>query len=203
MLREELDVSMMQNVAESSTRNARIYERNLITRRVELESGQNRQWAAWIRRIAVGDMDALAALYDKSSTAVFSLVLHILQDRRVAEEKLIEIYDRVRREAYMFSEYDQVASVWLMTLARDAAVAQLRADSDARLEAFEQRQRAVHFICDGLTKEQDSILHMTYLGGFTAEEVAVLMDLSVEYVRRQIVAAMNKMRGRAARGFAL
>jgi DNA-directed RNA polymerase specialized sigma24 family protein len=173
---------MMQDVAESGARGARTYERTAATRRVEIETDQNRRWAAWIRCIADGDMDALAAFYDESSRLVFSLVLHILQDRETADETLIGIYHRVRQEAHMFADRDEIASVWLITLARNAAVQRLRAASDARFELFKQR-------------EHQSIIQMTYFGGFTAEEVADLMGLSLEYVRRQIVVAMNKLRG--------
>jgi RNA polymerase sigma factor (sigma-70 family) len=188
---------MMPNVAESIVRSARTYERTVPPRREELETGQNRRWAAWITRTAEGDMGALAALYDESSRPVFSLVHHILQDREAAEETLIGIYLRVRQEGSTFGNQDEIASVWLMTLARNAAVDRLRLASDGRPEVFEQSRRILSFTYPGLTNEQLLIIQMTYLGGFTADEVADMLGLSIENVRQQIVVAMSKLRDRA------
>jgi len=155
---------------------------------------QNLQWAAWITCIAEGDIAALDALYDDSSKVVFSLVYHILQDRDVAEELLVGIYERVRQEARTFRDTGLSSSVWLIGLARDAAVHILRMVPEARLFALEQRQRIVSFACSGLTKEQHLILQMTYLGGFTAEEVADMLSLSLDDVRSQIVHSMNRLK---------
>lgn len=155
---------------------------------------QNLKWAAWITRIADGDIAALDALYDDSSKVVFSLVYHILQDRDVAEELLVGIYKRVRQEAQTFRDTDLSSTIWLITLARNAAVDLFRSVPEARLYSLEERQRVVSLACGGLTKEQHLILQMTYLGGFTTVEVADMLGLSLEEVRGQIVRSMNGLR---------
>ena len=53
---------------------------------------RDQDWVVLIRRIAVGDQAAMAALYDATSRLVYSLVLRILGDPSTAEEVLLDTY---------------------------------------------------------------------------------------------------------------
>ena len=45
-----------------------------------------------LARVAAGDQDAFAAFYDRTSRAVFGIVLHVVRDRAQAEEVAQEVY---------------------------------------------------------------------------------------------------------------
>ena len=122
-------------------------------------------------------MNALAMLYDESATLVFSLVLHILQDRKTAEDALMDIYLRVRHESPKFDPRSQTPFTWLITLARNHAV-------DCRRTRLPLPT----------IREQQSIIGMAYLEGLTTQEIADRLGRSREYVTKQIVAGMNKLR---------
>ena len=85
-------------------------------------------FAALIGKVAEGDQEALAALYDGTSKLVFGLVLRILGDRSVAEEVLFDVYTQVWRQA---SRYDPARGGplgWITTIARSRAIDRLRSD---------------------------------------------------------------------------
>ena len=64
-----------QNPAEPAACDATYDKTSAAANRFEIETDQNRRWDAWIRRIADGDMNALAAIYDERS-----------EERRVGKE---------------------------------------------------------------------------------------------------------------------
>ena len=52
-------------------------------------------WGDYIRRCAVRDESALAALYDESSKLTYSIALRILQDDADASEVVVDVYKQV------------------------------------------------------------------------------------------------------------
>jgi RNA polymerase sigma factor (sigma-70 family) len=63
---------------------------------------------------------------------------------------------------------------------------------------FEQRRQFAEQALAELPADQRCILEMTYLGGLTVGEIARLLAVSHEYVARQIVFGMRKLRSHAA-----
>jgi RNA polymerase sigma-70 factor (ECF subfamily) len=183
--------STMHRVADDNRRKSSL--RTAAAPKPQSETGRDRRWAGLIRLIADGDMEALSTLYDESSTTLFRLVFHILQDRQTAEETLILVYRIVLQKASAFCSSRSTAPAWLTALARNSAVQALRAAGGTQFEAFERRRRSLVSI-SGLTNEQSLFLQLTFLGGFTAGDVAEWMELSPEYVRHQIVTAMSRLR---------
>src|SRR5215510_3560168 len=166
----------------------------IVTRKPERD--REVRWAIWLRMMAQGDLQVLSSFYDESSALLFGLVLRILRDHKAAEEALVEIYERVRCEAAAFDERDQKASVWLINLARNLAADRLRrngASTNRAPEIFKYRHHADGIAVQGLPNEQRSILEMTYLDGFTAGDVAASLDVSIEYVKRQIVLELRQL----------
>jgi RNA polymerase sigma-70 factor (ECF subfamily) len=164
----------------------------------DVEDGRDRRWALWIERMGKGDVQALSALYDESSSVIFSLVLGITHDREAAEETLVAIYDHVRHEAARFDARRQKAIDWLITVARNFATDRRRTrptqSSNTVQDQFGKKRQVANLALARLSDEQRSILEMTYLGGLTAGEVADVLELSTEYVKEQIVIAMEKLK---------
>lgn len=176
---------------------AATYVKTSVANRLEVETDEARRWKCWIMRIGEGDTNALAALYDESSTIVFSLLLHILRDRQAADKMLIEVYHHVRQEADEFVRCGQTPFAWLITLARNLAVRH-RSHKPHQIES-----PVFNFALGQLTKEQRLIIEMTYFGGLTAPEVADILGHPLEYVVRQICQAVNKLKesGGMLKGF--
>ena len=163
----------------------------------DADADRNARWAVWIERMAKGDLHALSCLYDESSSAIFGFVLRIVNDREVAESLLVEIYDRALREARTFKSKGQTALNWLIVRAQNLAAGHLRRSAPAaglRADLFKHHCDSMNFALATLSKEERHILTMTYLGALTVREVAHVLEVTPEYVKQQIVAAMKKLR---------
>jgi RNA polymerase sigma-70 factor (ECF subfamily) len=157
------------------------------------------RWSTWLGRIGKGDTDALGAFYDESSPLIFGLVLHILQDQRLAEDVLLEIYNNVRRQARRFSSRKQNPVEWLIDMAQEFATCRLRLVTSEQqpstaIDPFNSERTRANSALRHLTEEQRSILEMTYFGGLTIDEVADRLDVPREYVSKQILFGMRKLR---------
>lgn len=67
-------------------------------------SVQEQGWGQLIVRIAQGDQDALATLYDRSSPQVYGLVLKILDNREAAEEVTLDVYTQAWCQTHSYDE---------------------------------------------------------------------------------------------------
>lgn len=77
-------------------------------------------------RIAQGDSQAFAELYERMASRLFGVCLRMLRDRGEAEEVLQEVFVAVWRRAGDFDASLAAATTWLITLTRNRAVDRLR-----------------------------------------------------------------------------
>jgi RNA polymerase sigma-70 factor (ECF subfamily) len=80
-----------------------------------------------IKAVAEGDADALAVLYDRHGTTVFSLCLRMLRDADDAEELLEDVFWQLWRRADQVDPTRGSALAYLLTLTRSRAIDRLRA----------------------------------------------------------------------------
>jgi RNA polymerase sigma-70 factor (ECF subfamily) len=77
-------------------------------------------------RVANGDRDAFADVYHQTSAKLFRVCLRILPIRSEAEDALQDVFCTVWRNAAMFDGQRGTALIWLIKIARNRAIDQLR-----------------------------------------------------------------------------
>src|SRR5262245_19227941 len=80
-----------------------------------------------MRRVAAGDDRALAELYDRHGTMVYSLALAIVADTADAEEVVADVFLQAWRAAETFDHTRGSVAAWLPVIARSRALDRLRA----------------------------------------------------------------------------
>ncbi|MCB1507416.1 MAG: sigma-70 family RNA polymerase sigma factor [Hyphomicrobiaceae bacterium] len=87
--------------------------------------------ARLLSRIALGDRQAFARLYELRSAKLFGLLIRLLKDRGEAEDVLQEVFVRIWQRADRFGASGRNAEAWTATLARNLAIDRLRARREA------------------------------------------------------------------------
>jgi len=170
--------------------------------------------AELLRRSALGDETAFAALYDATSRRLFGLVLRIVRDHAMSEEVTQEVYLDVWRHCTRFDPERGSAISWLMTIAHRTAVDRVRASEASRRrdnahaathqdvefdttaesgQATLEAQR-VRRALTTLTDAQRSAVELAYLGGYTHTEVARLLDLPLGTAKTRIRDGLIRLR---------
>src|SRR5687768_18547562 len=85
-------------------------------------SDHSRELSQLLARSGLGDRQAFAALYEKTSAHLFGVVLRIQRDRTLAEELLQEIYVSVWKAAAGFDAAQSQPLTWLTCIALNRAI---------------------------------------------------------------------------------
>jgi RNA polymerase sigma-70 factor (ECF subfamily) len=145
--------------------------------------------AALVARIIQRDESALAALYDRYSGMLSSVLNRILRDTQAAEEILQDIFYQLWRTAAQFDPSRGSLPGWLLVIARNRAISRLRrhnpASGESLLEntivlpatlestiAQQQLIGKVKGALDNLPKEQRAAIELAYFEGLTHSEIA-------------------------------
>ncbi len=98
---------------------------------------KSRELSQLLARTGLGDRQAFAQLYERTSGHLFAVVLRIQRDRALAEELLQEIYVAVWKAGASFDAARSQPLTWLTHIARNRAIDSLRrAQSQPRTESL-------------------------------------------------------------------
>jgi len=169
-----------------------------------------RTWAGYVRRIAVGDQGALAALYDATNRLIYGMTLRILRNPADAEEVTLDIYTQVWRSAASFDDRRGSATAWLVTMARSRAIDRLRsrANRGQREEALLETDGsapAASSVLPGvagevqaallaLAPEQREVIELAYWYGYSHSELAARLGQPLGTIKTRIRMGMMKLR---------
>jgi RNA polymerase sigma-70 factor (ECF subfamily) len=170
-----------------------------------------------VRRLARGEADALAALYDRHARAVYSLAVRILHDPADAEDVVQEVFGQAWRQAARFDAARGSVAGWLLTMTRSRAIDRLRADratpgsagraGDRRpvdLEDASPSQDMMVFTGElsarlrsalqALPFLQRTAIEMAYYEGLTQHEIAERLEQPLGTIKTRIRLGLMKLR---------
>lgn len=162
---------------------------------------------ATVARMALGDEQALARLYEQTSALVFGLALKILRDRPSCEEVVVEVYAQAWKQARRYDASRGSVVTWLGMMARTRAIdlararARAVAHEDELGETFEavdeardpietnallERASRVRGALQALPLEQRSLIEAAFFRGMTHTEIAGALDQPLGTVKTRI-----------------
>lgn len=171
-------------------------------------------FAGLIARMAVGDQQALARLYDETAPLINGLLLRILHDPFDAEEALLDVYMKAWKYAPTFAPERGTVKPWLVMMARGIAIdlirrrrAQLPPDIDGNMEVGvsgnaspeqqtldSERRGAVGRVLQELPGDQREVLLMAFFSGYTHTELARRLGQPLGTIKTRIRNGLLKLR---------
>jgi RNA polymerase sigma-70 factor, ECF subfamily len=185
---------------------------------MESTNQRARDNTALIRRMAGGDKDALAELYDSLSRPLYSTARHILNDASEAQDVVHDVFLALWKNASSFDSSRGAAFSWAVTLTRNRSIDRLRTRANrARLlgnsipddlgygsEAdalgaddrvdLGDRAVAVRSALADLPKEQQLALELAFFSGLTQKEIAEKLSEPIGTVKARIRRGLIKLR---------
>lgn len=171
--------------------------------------------AALVAGVARGDLQAFDVLYDRYARDVYALAVHVVP-RADAEEIVQDVFVRVWRSALRFDEDRGSFVAWLMTIARNRVLDELRrhgrnrrsleeieevllhsADPSVDLEEAvwsQQRRQAMLEALRELPEEQRRAVVLAYFGGLTRASIARELGWPLGTVKKRIQLGLQKLR---------
>ena len=172
---------------------------------------------AALHRVAGGDREAFAFVYEATSLKLYGIVVRILGRSGVADEVLQEVFVRVWQRA---GEFDPAAGspiTWMAAIARNLAIDEARRktarsiedfpevlqlpgsdDPSARQEQSEELDRLAACL-DRLQPERKQLVLLAYYYGMTRQEISARLDRPAATVKtwlRRSLAQLKDCMGR-------
>ncbi|MGH2561827.1 MAG: RNA polymerase sigma factor [Thermomicrobiales bacterium] len=174
-----------------------------------------------VARVALGDVEAFAVLYDRYARAVYVMAAHLL-GAQAGEEAVQEVFLRLWRRAGQFDASRGVFAAWFMAVARHHVRSELRrygkerqltaiADVEAVLASTQdpsagvedivwqgERAAAVRNALRSLPPEQRQALVLAYFGDLSHSAIADALGWPLGTVKKRIQLGMAKLRAALA-----
>jgi RNA polymerase sigma-70 factor, ECF subfamily len=171
-----------------------------------------------LERMARGDHDALAELYDRHARLVYSLALRIVRDQGDAEDVVQEVFSQAWRQAERYRSSRGNVIAWLLNLTRSRAIDRLRgrrsrpeAAGDAlALEIPDLAQPVdetlarsgqatqIRAAVETLSLLQRMAIELAFYEGLTHVEIAERLELPLGTVKTRIRQGLLKLKDQLA-----
>ncbi|WP_286346861.1 sigma-70 family RNA polymerase sigma factor [Frondihabitans sucicola] len=167
-----------------------------------------------LERVAEGDREAFAQLYDQTAPRVLGLIKRLLKDHSQSEEVTQEVFLEIWQTATRFDHNKGGAASWMLTMAHRRAVDRVRAsqssrdrdtkvgirdfetDYDSVTEQVEIRieHERVERALGRLTELQRQAVTLAYYGGYTHSEVSTMLHVPIGTVKTRLRDGMIRLR---------
>lgn len=140
-------------------------------------------------RIAQGDNEALADLYEASYRPVFALLLSYTHNYHDAEDLLQETYVKICQGAHLYKAGGNPMA-WIMKIARNLYISSYRRESKIQISSLESVTTEIPYeyisntedrlliekLFEQLKKDEREVILLHLLEGFTFNEISKIVD---------------------------
>lgn len=167
-----------------------------------------------INRVAKQDRAAFAKLYEATAAKLLGVVLRIVKDRPWADEIIQEAYLKIWQRAGLFDAGKASPITWLVSIARNKAIDELRkhpagrTTTDHAMDDMVARQPTVQEAMEGqqavnklnqcidqLEKDRQEIVRLAYLSGWSREQLASQYEQPVNTLKTWLRRALQDIKG--------
>jgi RNA polymerase sigma-70 factor (ECF subfamily) len=163
-----------------------------------------------------GDAAAFEVVYERHSTAAFSLAYRMTGRRGAAEDVVQEAFLSLWRSGARYDATRGSVRTWVLGIVHHRAIDVLRrnmvhdrrrASDEGLEERFEAPERTdvqaarheeaaeVSRALAALPDDQSRAIQLAYFGGFSHSEIATMLDTPIGTVKGRIRLGMDKLRG--------
>ena len=166
-----------------------------------------------IRQVVRRDQRAFLVLYERYSSRVYTLILHMIDDRMLAEEVLQETFLRMWNRAEQYNSERGTVLFWLLGITRHTALERLRFEShrpilsdgneptpmlenipEPESTSEESRWRSLYLALQSLPEEQKNVIELAYYQGMSQGEIAEMLGLPLGTVKTRLRSGMIRLR---------
>ena len=164
----------------------------------------------WILRVAKGDQQAFASLYQATASAVYGFALSILKDHTLAEDVMQDAYLKIHAGAEKYRPQGKPMA-WVLRIVRSLSLMklrQLKENSAVSIEESWDIHEARDFVSESnnklllqaamqiLTDEERQIVTLYAVSGMKHREIASLVGLPLPTVLSKYRRAQMKLKKR-------
>jgi RNA polymerase sigma-70 factor (ECF subfamily) len=162
-----------------------------------------------------GEAPAFEVVYERHSSAAFSLAYRMCGTRAAAEDVVQEAFLSLWRSGARYDRARGSVRTWVLGIVHNRAIDSLRrsvvhdrkrASDEGIEERFEARERTdvevarldeaaeIRQALTTLPTEQSRVIELAYFGGFTQSEIADMIDTPIGTVKGRMRLGLEKMR---------
>jgi RNA polymerase sigma-70 factor (ECF subfamily) len=165
-------------------------------------------------RVARGDTDAFAALYDLMAPRVYGLIRRVLRNPAQSEEVTQEVMVEVWRTATRYDADRGSLTSWVLTMAHRRAIDRVRSEQSStdREQAVAAASSTTEYdevsetvttnleaeqvrhCLSSLTELQRESVTLAYYGGYSYREVAELLDAKLATIKARMRDGLIRLR---------
>ena len=187
---------------------------------------QNLEDRELIHRTAAGEQEALAAIYTRYATPVYSLARYMLRHEAIAEEATQEVFLNLWLKAGSYNATRGEPKTWIMSVAHHKIIDIIRSRRRAAAVADPKEYETLDLLPSGqlptdeaaertleaervrralakLPPAQQEIIRLSYYNGLSQSEIAARLDQPLGTVKTRARLALQKLRVELAQDDAL
>jgi len=167
------------------------------------------QYQEHINRLHAQDSLAISDLYDTYGSALFGIVLRIVQHRELAEQVLQDTFVKAWRNGASYDASKGRLFTWLLNIARNSAIDATRTAHFQKSRKTDSLDSLVHSpggesintdmigvkeVVDRMDEKYRMLIELIYFKGYTQEEAAEETGIPLGTIKTRLRFAINELR---------